>query len=437
MLKNLAAALSLISRQIIILLMIGGLIYLIRPRIEGPLAQATPIPTPANQATTDYLNALATAEASLKETETATPGSVRTATLTPSPSPTPLPIVIVTETPTALNIITVAAEAARATAVATAIGTYTPIPYNWVVPIVVTPEPPTDVPGNAATATFQVAEATAIAFVDGTPTPAPINVWTATPTPFMLPVVGEVATPWIPPEPTPTTVPIPQALVGKILFLSNRSGGPLPLPEPLVYAIDPDGSNLAVLLDNTFYETALTRDAYSADQRYVTLAQEIPRSYAPKTPSEPALAVFIYDYGNSMLNQVTSFGIGDAWNPVWSPTREQIAFVSTSTNHAEIWIINRDGSEQRQLTLTDEATISREVGKNTFIPSEENDHPSWSPDGSKIVFSSSRTGHQQIWVMNADGSNAYSLSTTNLDDWDPVWVKYTDPVRVPTIQPRP
>jgi len=342
--------------------------------------------------------------------------------------------VIVTETPTPLNIITVAAEAARATAVATAIGTYTPMPFNWVVPIVITPEPATAVPGNAATAAFQVAEATAAAFVYGTPTPAPINLWTATPTPFMLPVIGEVATPWLPPSPTPTSLPIPQGLVGKILFLSNRSGGPLPLPEPLVYAIDPDGSNLAVLNDDTLYRAALAREPYSADQRYRTFAQEVARFYGRLKEREMALAIFYDDYHYKVTEQVTFFGTGDAWDPVWSKASDQIAFVSNVNRHAEIWISNRDGSGQQQLTQTDEAVFAREPGKNTFIfEDEENSHPSWSPDGSKIVFGSTRSGQRQIWVMNADGSNAYSLSTTSHEDWDPVWIKYTDPARVPEL----
>lgn len=436
MVKNLVTVLRLISRQIIILLMMIGLIYLIYPRIERTLARVTPDPIPANQTTADYLNVLAMAEASLEETGTPTPSPVGTATPIPSPSPTPIPIVIVTETPTALNIITVAAEAARATAVATAIGTYTPVPFNWVVPIVIIPEPPTDVPGNEATAAFQVAKATAFAFVNGTPTPAPINVWTATPTPFMLPVVGEVATPWVPPSPTPTSLPIPQELVGKILFLSNRSGGPQPLPDPFVYAIDPDGSNLAVLNDDVLYQTTLARDSYSADQRYRAFPQVLPRYSADgkgRRIMEMVQVLFMYDYQTKLDAQITFFQSGEVWDPAWSPTRGQIAFVTDVNQHAEIWIVNQDGSESRWLTQTDEAVQAERFGKDYYIPDDENGHPSFSPDGSQIVFWSSRTGHRQIWVMNTDGSNAYSLSTTNHDDWDPVWVKYTDPARVPEV----
>jgi hypothetical protein len=397
---------------------------------ETPLV-APPRSTPADQATADYLDALATADAFIKGIATPTPppvqtvaASIPTAAGALTPTPAAMSLVVVTATPTPKNIITAAAHAATATAYAATIGTYTPMPWNWVVPIVVTPEPPTPIPANAATAAFQVAEATALAFVNGTPTPRPVNVWTATPTPFMRPVSGEVATPWVPPSPTPTLLPIPRELVGKIIFLSNRSGGPQPLPEPLAYVIDPDGGNLAVLTDYTFYNTALARDTYSADQQY--------RAFAKESNGVPA--IFYLDYQDNLVKPITffAFDAGGAWEPVWSPTQEQIAFVTDVTQHEEIWVANRDGSGLRQLTETDEADIASESGKDGFVP-EAKGHPSWSPDGSKIVFWSTNTGDQQIWVMNADGSNAHILSPSRYDDWDPVWVKYTDPAREPVL----
>lgn len=401
------------------------------PKFEETPSVVPALPTLASQATADYLDALATANAFIEGVATPAPPDSRNATPripaatgTLAPGPTSIALVIVTATPTPKNIITVAAQAARATAVATAVGTYTPMPWNWVVPIVVTPEPATAIPANAATATFQAAEATASAFVFGTPTPTPVNVWTATPTPFMRPVMGDVATPWVPPSPTPTPLPIPRELVGKIMFLSNRSGGPQPLSEPLVYVIDPDGSNLAVLNDYTFYNTALARDIYSADQGY--------RAFVKEPNGVPA--IFYLDYHDRLERPIASFEFdaGGAWEPAWSPTHEQIAFVSDVSGFEEIWIANRDGSGPRQLTAVDVADVASESGKNGFVP-EASGHPSWSPDGSKIVFWSTRTGDQQIWVMNADGSNPYLLSPSRYDDWNPVWVKYTDPAREPVF----
>jgi TolB protein len=39
-------------------------------------------------------------------------------------------------------------------------------------------------------------------------------------------------------------------------------------------------------------------------------------------------------------------------------------------------------------------------------------HPTWSPDGAQIAFYSNRdSGRRQIWIMNADGSNQRNLTS--------------------------
>ena len=59
--------------------------------------------------------------------------------------------------------------------------------------------------------------------------------------------------------------------------------------------------------------------------------------------------------------------------------------------------MNADGSNQIALTNSPDIDIG----------------PEWSPDGTKIAFTSNRDGHQAIYVMNADGSNQIGL-TSNL-----------------------
>ena len=46
--------------------------------------------------------------------------------------------------------------------------------------------------------------------------------------------------------------------------------------------------------------------------------------------------------------------------------------------------------------------------------------PCWSPDGSKIMFVSNRGGKLQLWVMNKDGSNPKQL-TRGSPSMDPAW----------------
>ena len=47
--------------------------------------------------------------------------------------------------------------------------------------------------------------------------------------------------------------------------------------------------------------------------------------------------------------------------------------------------------------------------------------PEFSPDGTKIAFSSARDGQQEIYVMNADGSNPRRLTDNPARDESPDW----------------
>jgi hypothetical protein len=65
-----------------------------------------------------------------------------------------------------------------------------------------------------------------------------------------------------------------------------------------------------------------------------------------------------------------------------------------SGDDGDIWSINPDGSEQRQLT------------NNAF----RDFSPRVSPDGRYIFFASNRTGANQIWRMNGDGSDQIQIT---------------------------
>lgn len=75
----------------------------------------------------------------------------------------------------------------------------------------------------------------------------------------------------------------------------------------------------------------------------------------------------------------------------------KIVFSSPISGSDEIWSMNADGSEQRQLTGT---------AADEFMPVT-------SADGNTIFFTSNRTNEMHVWRMNFDGSNQLQLTETN------------------------
>lgn len=233
----------------------------------------------------------------------------------------------------------------------------------------------------------RAADFTPIAALGGTPAPIVADTAAAVPVPPLAvtePPPTPISFTEAPPTVAPTDTPPSAAqaypatpLRGRIVFTCFDGN------DDEICLMNADGSDLAQLTYNSegdFYASL------SPDGDYIVFAHQI---------SGSNYEIFRMDTGGFGVTQLT-FNGGGNFAPAYSPDGSLIAFTSTQDGDGQqIWVM--EGILQHQLTTEG-----------------INEDPSWSPDGGRIAFASSRSGSVQIWVMDADGSGQRQV--TDADD---------------------
>ena len=119
------------------------------------------------------------------------------------------------------------------------------------------------------------------------------------------------------------------------------------------------------------------------------------------------LVVAVAAAGVFALTRATSTGVSlpDPLSDIQITSLGLIVFSSNRDGNNEIYVMDASGSNLSRLT--------NHLASDT--------HPSWSPNGQRIVFTSNREGNQDIFVMNNDGSDQINVSQDPGEDYDPVW----------------
>jgi Tol biopolymer transport system component len=167
----------------------------------------------------------------------------------------------------------------------------------------------------------------------------------------------------------------------KIVFSTNRDG------NYEIYRMNADGSNPVRLTNNS--------------------ASDVYPNYSP----DGSTIIFISNRdGNNEIykmnadgtNQVrlTNDAVSQAMSE-FSPDGQKIIFVvapSASAAPNQLWVMNADGTNQQQFP-------------NPAGPTHFYNHPTYSPNGQKIIFTyGTDVTAQQVWTMNADGTNRVQSS---------------------------
>jgi len=264
-------------------------------------------------------------------------------------------------------------------------------------------------------------------------------------------------------------------LSGKIAFVSDREG------EPSICVMNSDGSNQTRLggwcgIDNTFcWSPDGKRIAFINEDGWLCLFDaggrssaklvEIPSYSISWSPDGGKIAagcldydIYLVDVDTGKLENLTNTpDIKEYW-PKWSPDSDKIAFIVYDPLYCEITLMDADGSNQ--ILITSERGICEELAWSpsgeklsytwysveelgpegicrdiclvnikdgskvnlTQSPKFDDRDLSWSPDGTKIAFSSRRqVVETQVYVMDADGSQVSKLTADESSNYFPSW----------------
>jgi Tol biopolymer transport system component len=189
---------------------------------------------------------------------------------------------------------------------------------------------------------------------------------------------------------------------GKIIFADTLTGG--------LFVINADGTGQTVL--TTGGSIRDSNPVYSPDGSKI--------AFDRNAGSGRNIVVMNADGTNPITITTSSSFSSVNMDPTWSPDGQKIAFISdrNGARRLEIFVVNVDGTGLTQLTT------NVQLGADGQGPVYGNDfEPSWSPDGSKIAFSSNRVAlnNIEIYSMNPDGSNQTQLANLSGNERGPTW----------------
>lgn len=188
-------------------------------------------------------------------------------------------------------------------------------------------------------------------------------------------------------------------------------------PPKEIYVVDPDGRNLTQL---TLDRTLSTTPTWMQDGKNITYSQyEWVKRNGLRTRGVVLKKHDLTTGKRTSLSEKEGMNSGATWN---ANAKSGVATLSF-TGRPELYYIDRDGGVEPE-PLSRSIQWKRLVGDG-FQSSQASllfdVEASWSPDGKKLVFSSARTGHPMIYVLDIATKIANQLTFAGQYNASPSW----------------
>jgi Tol biopolymer transport system component len=195
--------------------------------------------------------------------------------------------------------------------------------------------------------------------------------------------------------------------LGQLAWLSDGSG--------LIVTAADDESDLAVQVWHVSYPSGEARRITNDTNDYNGIRLTADSTALVTVRTEQSSNLWVAPDGDaSGAVQIMSSNFDGVDGVSWMPDG-RILYATRARGFSDIWIVNADGTGQKQLTAN---------ARDNFCPSV-------APDGRYIVFASNRTGNRCVWRMDLAGSNPKQL-TSGIDARGPEitpdgqWAVYWD-----------
>lgn len=235
---------------------------------------------------------------------------------------------------------------------------------------------------------------------------------TTTPQPSSTPVPIELITrsaPTLPPTATSTLTPTATATI--------QVTQPFELSAFEIYYVsqdpaEPEPALFSVQADGVndgLIEFQMRDVAFAADGFTFAFVRDIVNESGTRVPE-----IFVTTLGNvSIVTQVTSIGAADTANPSFSPDGSMLVFSSSNGRSApELWVVSADGGTPAALTET-------EGGER---------EPAWSPAGGQIAYTSDQggIGSTEIYILAVTENGeplggAIQVTDSDRNSYSPSW----------------